>query len=139
MHLFSGPAWVLPPHLRCCGKVRSRVIDLPVRHGFCNTQERDRGRRLQARRAGFSRSKEGYHAELVFSLNHELKHVAAARMNVRLARELAELNLSLEVQVAERTRELRADGQDVSSRFRNPAALDRAGITRPDWPDADRT
>jgi signal transduction histidine kinase len=46
--------------------------------------------------------------ELVFSLNHALKRADTERLNVRLTAELAELNHSLADQVAERTRDLKA-------------------------------
>jgi signal transduction histidine kinase len=49
--------------------------------------------------------------ELVFSLNHLMKRRETERQNTRLARELAELNVSLEGQVQKRTRQLQAVSQ----------------------------
>jgi signal transduction histidine kinase/CheY-like chemotaxis protein len=49
-----------------------------------------------------------YHTELVFSLNSVIRRAEMERQNLRLARQLDELNQSLEAQVAARTRELRA-------------------------------
>lgn len=48
----------------------------------------------------------GWLTELVFSLNHALRHAETERLNTRLAAELATLNQSLAAQVAARTREL---------------------------------
>jgi signal transduction histidine kinase/CheY-like chemotaxis protein len=49
---------------------------------------------------------DGYLTELVFSLNSLLRHADVERVNQRLTRDLAELNRSLEAQVAARTQEL---------------------------------
>ncbi|MEO6875323.1 MAG: response regulator [Opitutaceae bacterium] len=49
---------------------------------------------------------DGYLSELVFSLNSLLRHADTDRLNQRLTRDLAELNHSLEAQVATRTKEL---------------------------------
>ncbi len=48
-------------------------------------------------------------AELVFALNHALKHADTERINARLTDELAALNRSLAAQVKTRTRELEAE------------------------------
>lgn len=55
--------------------------------------------------------REGGLLELVFSLNNALKRASAERTGLRLARELAELNQSLEAQVRARTGELAALSQ----------------------------
>ena len=49
-----------------------------------------------------------YQTELVFSLNSMLRRAEMERQNIRLTKELAELNQSLEAQVAARTKELQA-------------------------------
>lgn len=53
--------------------------------------------------------KENYLPEVVFSINSILRHLDTERRNVQLSRELAELNRSLEAQVAARTGELQAE------------------------------
>jgi len=50
--------------------------------------------------------REGTLPELVYSLNHALKHADTERINARLTDELASLNRSLAAQVKARTREL---------------------------------
>ncbi|MBI3884998.1 MAG: sensor histidine kinase [Opitutae bacterium] len=55
--------------------------------------------------------RDGGLTELVFSLNNALKRATAERTGLRLARELAELNQSLEAQVKARTSELAALSQ----------------------------
>ncbi len=52
--------------------------------------------------------KQEYLAELVFSLNNQLRRADIERENDRLTRELEELNRSLETQVSARTAELQA-------------------------------
>lgn len=52
--------------------------------------------------------KQEYLAELVFSLNNQLRRADIERENDRLTRELEELNRSLEAQVSARTSELQA-------------------------------
>ena len=52
---------------------------------------------------------EGYLSELVFSLNSLLRRADTDRLNQRLTRDLAELNRSLEAQVATRTAELQQE------------------------------
>lgn len=52
--------------------------------------------------------KQEYLTELVFSLNNQLRRADIERQNARLTRELAQLNQSLEAQVATRTAELEA-------------------------------
>ncbi len=52
--------------------------------------------------------KQEYLTELVFSLNNNLRRADIERQNIRLTRELEELNQSLETQVTARTAELRA-------------------------------
>ncbi|MFI5336996.1 MAG: histidine kinase, partial [Opitutales bacterium] len=52
--------------------------------------------------------KPDYQTELVFSLNSMLRRAEMERQNLRLTKELEELNRSLEAQVATRTRELQA-------------------------------
>ncbi|HEY4300325.1 MAG TPA: response regulator [Candidatus Didemnitutus sp.] len=70
--------------------------------------------------------KDDYLTEMVFSLNSVLRRVDIERQNVRLARELAELNHSLELQVTERTAELRA----LSSRLLKIQEDERRAIAR---------
>jgi signal transduction histidine kinase len=53
--------------------------------------------------------KENYLPEVVFSINNILRQTDTERRNVQLSRELAELNRSLEAQVAARTGELQAE------------------------------
>jgi signal transduction histidine kinase len=53
--------------------------------------------------------KENYLPEVVFSINNILRHADTERRNAQLSRELAELNRSLEAQVAARTGELQAE------------------------------
>ncbi len=67
-----------------------------------------------------------YHTELVFSLNSVLRRAEMEEQNVRLARELAELNQSLEAQVAARTQELR----DLSLRLLRIQEDERRAIAR---------
>ena len=52
--------------------------------------------------------KQDYLTELVFSLNNNLRRADIERQNVRLTRELEQLNQSLEAQVSARTAELQA-------------------------------
>ncbi len=52
---------------------------------------------------------DGYLLELVFSLNSLLRQAETDRLNQRLSRELAELNLSLEAKVANRTEQLQQE------------------------------
>jgi signal transduction histidine kinase len=52
--------------------------------------------------------KQEYLTELVFSLNNNLRRADFQRQNIRLTRELEQLNRSLEAQVAARTAELQA-------------------------------
>ncbi len=56
----------------------------------------------------FILQKPDYHTELVFSLNSMLRRADTERQNLRLTRELEQLNRSLEAQVIARTRELQA-------------------------------
>lgn len=89
-------------------KVRSRSGELPI-IVISDTPKSDTA--VAAFKLGaqdFLVKKDGFQLELVFSLNNALKHAATAQLNVRLTRELAILNQSLEGQVVERTRELRA-------------------------------
>ncbi len=106
--LILGPGLGPGPALELLRKVRSRSEDLPiiVVSGAPDSETAVATFKLGAQ--DFLVKKEGYQLELVFSLQNALKHTAAARQNVRLTRELAELNQSLEAQVAARTQELRA-------------------------------
>lgn len=56
----------------------------------------------------FILQKPDYHTELVFSLNSVLRRAETERQNVRLTKELEQLNRSLEAQVIARTSELQA-------------------------------
>jgi signal transduction histidine kinase len=68
----------------------------------------------------------GWLQQLVFSLNNALRRGAAERMNARLTAELAELNQSLEKQVAARTHELEA----MSHRLLRVQEAERRAIAR---------
>ncbi len=106
--LILGPGLGTGPALELLRKVRSRSEDVPivVVSSAPNSETAVATFKLGAQ--DFLAKKDGYQVELVFSLNNALKHTAASRLNVRLARELAVLNQSLEAQVAARTQELRA-------------------------------
>lgn len=56
----------------------------------------------------FILQKPDYHTELVFSLNSMLRRAETERQNIRLTKELEQLNRSLEAQVIARTSELQA-------------------------------
>lgn len=69
---------------------------------------------------------EGYLSELVFSLNSQLRLAETERLNQRLSLELAELNRSLEAQVAARTARL----QTLSMRLFKIQEDERRAIAR---------
>lgn len=103
-----GPGLGSGPALEFLRKVRSRSADLPivVISAFPKSETAVATFKLGAQ--DFLVKTEGYQLELVFSLNHALKHAGDVRLNRRLAHELAGLNQSLEAQVAARTQELQA-------------------------------
>ena len=70
--------------------------------------------------------KQGYLTELVFSLNNNLRRADIERQNVRLSRELEQLNRSLEAQVTARTAEL----QSLSLRLLQIQEDERRAIAR---------
>jgi DNA-binding response OmpR family regulator/anti-sigma regulatory factor (Ser/Thr protein kinase) len=106
--LILGPGLGTVPALELLRKVRSRSADLPIIMISAAPDSETAVATFKLGAQDFLVRKEGWQLELVFSLNNALKHTAAARLNVRLSRELAELNRSLEAQVAARTQELRA-------------------------------
>lgn len=103
-----GPGLAAELALELLRKVRSRADDLPLIVVSALPKSETAVATFKLGAQDFLAKKEGYQLELIFSLNNALKHAAAARMNIRLSRELAELNHSLEAQVAARTQELRA-------------------------------
>ena len=103
-----GPGLGAGPALELLRKVRTRFDDLPIIVVSAATDSRTAVATFKLGAQDFLVKKDGYELELVFSLNNALKHTDAARLNVRLTRELTELNHSLEAQVAARTQELRA-------------------------------
>ncbi len=113
-HLATCGALVLGPGLgtelalELLRKVRSRSADLPIIVVSAIPKSEAAVATFKLGAQDFLVKKEGFQLELVFSLNHAIKHAATAQLNVRLTRELAELNHSLEAQVIDRTQELRA-------------------------------
>jgi DNA-binding response OmpR family regulator len=106
--LVLGPGLTTELALELLRKVRTRSDDLPIIVVSATPRSETAVATFKLGAQDFLVKKEGYQLELVFSLNNALKHAATARLNVRLTRELAELNRSLEAQVAARTQELRA-------------------------------
>jgi signal transduction histidine kinase len=112
--------------LACFRSLRSLVADLP----FILVAESSAG---EAAVAAFKLGahdyilrKADYLYELVFSLGHALRTGNLARRNLRLTRELATLNQSLEGQVAARTAELQA----LSARLLRVQEDERRAIAR---------
>jgi len=70
--------------------------------------------------------KENYPTEVVFSLNHLLRHASLSRHNAQLAKDLVAINRSLEAQVALRTRKL----HELSMRLIRVQEDERAAIAR---------
>ena len=103
-----GPGMGTVQALELLRKIRSRFDELPIVVVSAAPDSKTAVAAFKLGAQDFIVKKEGYQVELVFSLNNALKHAEAARLNARLARELTALNHSLEAQVAERTRELRA-------------------------------
>lgn len=103
-----GPGLGNDMALELLRKVRSRSDELPIIVISAAPRSETAVAAFKLGAQDFLAKKEGYQLELVFSLNHALKHAASVRLNARLSRELEELNQSLEAQVTERTRELRA-------------------------------
>jgi signal transduction histidine kinase len=104
---------------------RSRVRDLPV----IVLAQADAGQAVAAFKLGahdFLVHGQGWLQQLVFSLSNALRRLAAERTSARLADELAELNRSLEAQVAARTRELEA----MSHRLLRVQEAERRAIAR---------
>jgi len=103
-----GPGLGNGPTLELLRKVRSRFAELPivVISEFPRSETAVATFKLGAQ--DFLVKKDGYQPELIFSLNNALKHAHDVRVNRRLTHELAELNQSLEAQVAARTQELQA-------------------------------
>jgi signal transduction histidine kinase len=106
--LILGPGLGAGAALELLRKVRTRFDDLPIIVVSGATDSKTAVATFKLGAQDFLVKKEGYQLELVFSLNNALKHTDTARLNVRLTRELTELNHSLEAQVAARTEELRA-------------------------------
>jgi signal transduction histidine kinase len=103
-----GPGLTGELALELLRKVRTRDTDLPIVVVSAIPRSETAVATFKLGAQDFLVKKEGYQLELVFSLNNALKRAATAQMNVRLTKELAELNRSLEGQVADRTKELRA-------------------------------
>jgi DNA-binding response OmpR family regulator len=106
--LVLGPGLGTELALELLRKVRSRSGELPVIVVSATPRSETAVATFKLGAQDFLVKKDGFQLELVFSLNNALKHAATAQLNVRLTTELAELNHSLEAQVAERTQELRA-------------------------------
>ena len=106
--LVLGPGLGTELALELLRKVRTRSDDLPIIVVSATPRSDTAVATFKLGAQDFLVKKEGFQLELVFSLNNALKHAATAQLNVRLTRELAELNRSLEGQVADRTKELRA-------------------------------
>ena len=90
-------------------QLRSRTAETPV---LMVSAQSDGETAVAAFKLGaqdFILLKENYLPEVVFSINNILRHSETERRNAQLSRELAELNRSLEAQVAARTRELQAE------------------------------
>ena len=106
--LVLGPGLSAELALELLRKIRTRSSELPIIVVSATPRSETAVATFKLGAQDFLVKKEGFQLELVFSLNHALKHAATAKLNVRLTRELADLNRSLETQVAERTEELRA-------------------------------
>ena len=106
--LVLGPGLGSELALELLRKVRTRSDDLPIIVVSATPRSETAVATFKLGAQDFLVKKEGFQLELVFSLNNALKHAATKQLNVRLTRELAELNHSLEGQVAARTQELRA-------------------------------
>ena len=90
-------------------KIHSHFVDAPV---LMLAARNDGETAVAAFKLGaqdYILQNEGYLSELVFSLNILLRRADTERLNQRLTRDLAELNLSLEAQVATRTQELQSE------------------------------
>ena len=90
-------------------KIHSHFVDAPV---LILAARNDGETAVAAFKLGaqdYILQNEGYLSELVFSLNILLRRADTERLNQRLTRDLAELNLSLEAQVATRTQELQSE------------------------------
>ena len=106
--LVLGPGLTTELALELLRKVRTRSLELPIIVVSANPRSETAVATFKLGAQDFLVKKDGFQLELMFSLNHALKHAATAQQNVRLTRELAVLNRSLEAQVAARTQELRA-------------------------------
>jgi signal transduction histidine kinase/CheY-like chemotaxis protein len=124
--LVLGPGLGEGPALDLLRKVRSRDADVPVIVLASAPRSETAVAAFKLGAQDFILHKEGGQLELVFALNHALRHAMAARLNGRLTRELAELNHSLEAQVAGRTKELQA----LSSRLLQIQEAERRAIAR---------
>jgi DNA-binding response OmpR family regulator len=113
--LVLGPGLGTELALELLRKVRTRSEELPIIVVSATPRSETAVATFKLGAQDFLVKKEGFQLELVFSLNNALKHAATAKLNVRLTRELAELNRSLEAQVAQRTQELR----ELSGRLLN--------------------
>jgi len=90
-------------------KIHSHFVDAPV---LMLAARNDGETAVAAFKLGaqdYILQNEGYLSELVFSLNILLRRADTERLNQRLTRDLAELNLSLEAQVTTRTQELQSE------------------------------
>jgi signal transduction histidine kinase len=90
-------------------QLRSRAAEIPA---LMISAQSDGETAIAAFKLGaqdFILLKENYLPEVVFSINNILRHADTERRNALLSRELAELNRSLEAQVAARTGELQAE------------------------------
>jgi FixJ family two-component response regulator len=124
--LVLGPGLGAGAALELLRKVRTRFDDLPIIVVSALADSKTAVATFKLGAQDFLVKKDGYQLELVFSLNNALKHTDAARLNVRLTRELTELNHSLEAQVAARTHELRA----LSSRLLHIQEAERRAIAQ---------
>ncbi len=104
-----GPAPAGLEALDVLRQLRSRAAETPV---LMISAQSDGETAIAAFKLGaqdFILLKENYLPEVVFSINNILRHADTERRNAQLSRELAELNRSLEAQVAARTGELQAE------------------------------
>jgi len=121
-----GPGLTGELALELLRKVRTRATDLPIVVVSAIPRSETAVATFKLGAQDFLVKKDGYQLELVFSLNNALKSAATAQLNVRLTKELAELNRSLERQVADRTQELRA----LSARLLNIQESERRVIAQ---------
>ncbi len=121
-----GPGLTNELALELLRKVRTRESDLPIVVVSAVPRSETAVATFKLGAQDFLVKKDGYQLELVFSLNNALKRAATAQLNVRLTKELAELNRSLEGQVADRTKELRA----LSARLLNIQESERRVIAQ---------